>query len=470
MRKPKPDSRKTTTASKKAKAPSRSRPASGSRRRPPTPARATSPVANPEPAPAATPAVAAGAGSPAGEPVVVVSEPIAVTMPEAVFAARVPPPESARPLPLVRRGIFFDVENSSRPEHVAAMLDHLGIEWTARATDLVAIGNWRVVSHETARLLAQRGAQLVHSAPSVGVRDWSDLRIAVAAGAWLAAARPGDSIEIISDDQAFDAVGDVAATLGVQFRRLSFRGLAGLGQVEAARPPAPAAATHQRPRRGRRRHGPAPPARLHVASPPPRRVEAPPPAPPLVAATDEAAHTAPADEIKQAVEDLLATSREGVTLDAVGNALKARGFRRTSGSPRLITRLRRLRGLEVTARGIVRLVEPARPEEPPGAAPAEVEVRGSDTDVGPGPDLEPGGPGFPVEASTEAGETAAGSRGDAPGDQETQPPPAREGGSRAIVPGRRRRRRGGRRWRGRGPAPASVPVSVAVVDPPRENS
>ena len=49
----------------------------------------------------------------------------------------------------------------------------------------------------------------MHSAPSTGVRDWSDLRIAVAAGIWLAAARPGDVIEIVSDDRAFDAVGDV---------------------------------------------------------------------------------------------------------------------------------------------------------------------------------------------------------------------------------------------------------------------
>src|SRR5204862_349911 len=87
------------------------------------------------------------------------------------------------------------------------------------------------------RLLAERGAHLMHSAPSAGVRDWSDLRIAVAAGVWLAAARPGDRLEIVTDDQAFDAVGDVATSLGVGFHRLSYRALAGAGVEPPPRRP-----------------------------------------------------------------------------------------------------------------------------------------------------------------------------------------------------------------------------------------
>jgi hypothetical protein len=55
------------------------------------------------------------------------------------------------------------------------------------------------------------------------VKDWSDLRIAVDAGRWLATAYPADVLEIVSDDQAFDAVGDVAASFGVVFRRVSAR-------------------------------------------------------------------------------------------------------------------------------------------------------------------------------------------------------------------------------------------------------
>ena len=152
---------------------------------------------------------------------------IPLSSPEPLFAARVPPPESERPFPHRRRAIFFDVENTSRAQHIARVIDHLAIDRLGHRTEFVAVGNWRVVGHDTARLLAAHGAHLVHSAPSVGVRDWSDLRIAVAAGAWLAAARPGDVIEIVSDDRAFDAVGDVAASLGIFFRRLSYRGLTG---------------------------------------------------------------------------------------------------------------------------------------------------------------------------------------------------------------------------------------------------
>jgi hypothetical protein len=398
----------------------------------------------------------------------VVSEPIAVTVPEAAFAARVPAPEPPRPLPHIRRGIFFDVENSSRPEHVAAVLDHLDIDWITRGTDLVAIGNWRVVSNETARLLARRGAQLVHSAPSVGIRDWTDLRIAVAAGAWLAGARPGDSVEIISDDQAFDAVGDVAATLGVQFHRISFRALAGLGQVEAPPAPAPAALPHQRQRRGRRRRGSTPAPRTHApapAMPAPPRTAPPAPLPTTpspAAAEDAAAHTAPADEIKHVVEDLLAASPGGVTLDAVGNALKARGFRRTSGSPRLITRLRRLKGLEVTSRGIVRLVETAAHESPTHAslggevAEGERWVEAAPGVVIEGPDsVAAGGLAVTVEAGAEP---------DTVSSDDSGPAAAAAEAPRATAPWRRRRRRGGRRWRGRGLAGAPV----AVREPPRD--
>src|SRR5215510_13216468 len=106
-------------------------------------------------------------------------------------------PARPRRRPASRRGIFFDVENTSRPEHVSRVLDHLALDWVDQGTEVIAVGNWRVIGHETARILARRGAQLVHSAPSVGVRDWSDLRIAVSAGAWLASTRPGDAIEII---------------------------------------------------------------------------------------------------------------------------------------------------------------------------------------------------------------------------------------------------------------------------------
>ena len=177
-----------------------------------------------------------------------------------------PPPEPERPRPPGRRAIFLDVENTSRAQHLAHVIDHLGVDPWDRRTELVAVANWRVVGHEAARLLAARGAHLVHSAPSTGVRDWSDLRIAVAAGIWLAAARPGDVIEIVSDDRAFDAVGDVAASLGIEFRRLSYRRLKEDSPdtvVETeSRPPAVGASgsRRRRRRRGRGPGGPPPPS------------------------------------------------------------------------------------------------------------------------------------------------------------------------------------------------------------------
>jgi hypothetical protein len=298
-------------------------------------------------------------------------EPIVVTQPELVFAARADVAEPPRPLPAVRRGIFFDVENSSRPEHVAYVLDHLALDWTDRRTEFVAVGNWRVVSVETARLLARRGAQLVHSAPSTGVRDWSDLRIAVAAGAWLASARPGDSIEVVSDDQAFEAIGDVAASLGIAYRRLSFRALAGRGGVAAPERSPAVPRARGRGRRGRRRHGvslPAKPVAAHHTAP--AAAHAPATAQTFNAASDPdlERHPAPAEEIRKTVEELLASSPHGVTLDALSNALKAHGFRRPPGSLRLITRLRHLKGIEVTRSGLVRLVgahfASAAPPEP----------------------------------------------------------------------------------------------------------
>jgi hypothetical protein len=313
--------------------------------------------------------------------------------PEVEFAARAAarPPEPERPFPSGRRAIFFDVENTSRPQHIARVIDYLVVDRQGRRTDFVAVGNWRVIGHDTARLLAGHGAQLLHSAPSVGVKDWSDLRIAVAAGVWLGTARPGDVLEVISDDRAFDAVGDVAVGLGIAFRRLSYRALTGAPResepLAAAAPAEPrgesfgGGGSSGRRRRGRRGgHGRREPSVTHHAPPPP-------PSPPPSTPTDEAApHTAPHDELLGIARELIGRSSNGaVTLDSLANALKSRGFSRTPGSPRLITRLRRLRELAVSRSGHITLVdgasalaqppmEPA-PNEPPAIeAPAEAEA------------------------------------------------------------------------------------------------
>jgi hypothetical protein len=339
-----------------------------------------------------------------------------MVIPEPTFASRITPPEPAPPPPPNRRAVFFDVENTSRPEHVESVLRHLALDRYSVTLDLIAVGNWRVIGHDTARILAKGGAQCVHSAPSTGVRDWSDLRIAVAAGVWLAGARPGDVIDIISDDQAFDAVGDVAASLGVAFRRTSYRLMAGISHdMPVAEEPAGGQRGRRSRRGGRRRRGGGGRSGQGVAMPSP--VVAP------VYANANAngdavasePHTAPHDEIITVVRQLMATLPAGrdVNIDLLSNALKARGFSRPPGSPRLITRLRRIKELDVSRNGVITLRTDVA-EAPAGSDEGAVsyEESGGDAPVGDAP---------------------------APGGTEGEAPPRR-----------RRRRRGGRRRRGRG--------------------
>jgi hypothetical protein len=332
-------------------------------RRKPKPSKAAAPLAaTPTPEPATAPP------EPRAEP----APEIEFANPEFAFAARAAarPPEPERPFPTSRRAIFFDVENTSRPQHIARVIDYLSVDRLGRRTDFVAVGNWRVIGHDTARLLAGHGAQLLHSAPSVGVKDWSDLRIAVAAGVWLGTARPGDILEILSDDRAFDAVGDVATSLGISFRRLSYRGLTGLPReaepiVADAEPRAEPSSSSRR-RRGRRggyggrREMPS----AHAAPQPAARQVAP-----------AEPHTAPHDELLGVARDLIRVSPGGaVTLDTLANALKGRGFSRTPGSPRLITRLRRIRELTVSRSGHITLVDPhSAAQTPVDAEPLDAE-------------------------------------------------------------------------------------------------
>jgi hypothetical protein len=278
------------------------------------------------------------------------------------------------------------VENTSNETALQRVVEHLQIDRVQQDTDLIAVGNWKSVGARAARRLAAFGARLMHSAPSPGVRDWSDLAIAVAAGQRLAAARPGDVLEIVSDDRAFDAVGDAAAAAGIVFHRLSHRTLGAAAPTETAAAPRPrrrsrrgrggrqpakapssaaaeAAATEAAPsaapardsrRRGRRGRGKA--------------KAAPVPSGKAQTTTDEEAHAASHDQIVAALKRL---SKAGgsTTIDALANALRSESFQRPAGSPRLITRLRRLKDVEVSASGQVRLVTPQ--ETPAQAPPAD---------------------------------------------------------------------------------------------------
>jgi hypothetical protein len=371
----------------------------------------------PDPEPAAL-ELAPEPPEPAPEPVAEAPvEAVIVTgVPEAGFAARVLPPEPLPPRPSRRRGIFFDVENTSRAADISRVLQHLDLDWVGWSTEFMAVGNWRVIGHDTARLLAHHGAALVHSAPSVGVRDWSDLRIAVSAGVWLAGARPGDVIEIVSDDQAFDAVGDVAASLGVTFRRTSYRALAGGRGVTHVESASSEPRPHRSRRGGRRGYG-------DRRAPEPPRMPVPQP-------VSQEPHTAPHDEIVGLVRELLASAPGGVSLDALANALRERGFSRPPGSPRLITRLRRIKQLDLGRSGTIRLVDNGADGSLPGGAALALEAS----------------PPAAIESPAENSADVDTERAAAPAPGEPTPP---EGAPR------RRRRRGGRRRRGRrnnGPA------------------
>lgn len=416
---------------------------------------------------------------------------IELAEPAKAFAIRAAslPPEPERPFPSGRRAIFFDVENTSRPQHIARVIDYLVVDRMGKRTDFVAVGNWRVIGHDTARLLAGHGAQLLHSAPSVGVKDWSDLRIAVTAGVWLGTARPGDVLEVISDDRAFDAVGDVAVGLGIAFRRLSYRALTGTPReappLAVTSAPEPRVESFGgggggRRRRGRRGgHGRRETPIAPQAPPPP-----PPPAPRPLAEAEEP-HTAPHDELLGVARDLISVSPSGaVTLDSLANALKSRGFSRTPGSPRLITRLRRIRELSVSRSGHITLVDsgsspaPLPPVTPTSEAQPSPEAPPTPSREEPEPDAGPPMSSLPpaepeVEEDDDRGnrlgyderrravESAQASRyvdarsqlAGGPGYRtDSRPGDGRPGAGRAGE-GRRRSRRGGRR-RHRG-APAA---------------
>jgi len=384
--------------------------------------------------------------APEPDPVEAAPEPasglLPLAEPELAFAGRAAarPPEPERPLPTTRRAIFFDVENTSRVQHIARVIDHLAVDRLGRRTDFIAVGNWRVIGHDTARLLAGHGAQLLHSAPAVGVKDWSDLRIAVAAGVWLGTARPGDVLEVISDDRAFDAVGDVATSLGITFRRLSYRRLTGLATpapaapVEELAPPVshePRAESrggrHRRGRRGGRRH---------EAPPPPM------PAPAVAPPGAEEPHTAPHDELLGVARDLIQrASSHMTTLDALANALKTRGFSRPPGSPRLITRLRRIRELEVSRSGQITLVGagalPVSEAEPPAGVSQEAAEADEPT---PGNEWPPARESAALTYEDRRAAVEAAQYGGAPAALPSPPEPAPGDGGQP----RRRSRRGGR--------------------------
>jgi len=271
-----------------------------------------------------------------------------------------------------RRAIFIDVENTSSEEALSEVLYALKIDRAAQPTELTAVGNWRAVGQRLARHLASLGAQLVHSAPALGVRDWSDLWIAVAAGCWLGEARPGDVLEIVSNDRAFDAVGDAAAARGVVYRRLLHRRGATASPTAEPKPPSRRSRGGRRRRRGGRGTQAEPLAASAAAAAP-----APRPSQPFTDLALLEPHGASRDQMIAVIGRLTnGDTGRWVNLDILEKALKSEGFARPPGSPRLVTRLRMLKEVEVDSHGRVHIVpgvapvsEPLQTAEPASAPP-----------------------------------------------------------------------------------------------------
>jgi hypothetical protein len=95
------------------------------------------------------------------------------------------------------------------------------------------------------------------------------------------------------------------------------------------------------------------------------------------------AHTAPHDELVEVVRELADHAPNGaVLIDTLARALKERGFSRPPGSPRLITRLRRIRQLEVSQTGRITLADSGGAAATPadGSPLADAEVEAAEVD------------------------------------------------------------------------------------------
>src|SRR4029077_16679709 len=170
------------------------------------------------------------------------------------------------------------------------------------------------------------------------------------------------------------------------------------------------------------------------------------PAAPLA---DSPAHTAPLDELVDIVRELAQRSPNGaVLIDTLARTLKDRGFSRPPNSPRLITRLRRIRELAVSRTGMITLVgvssgRDAGADESREAAAENGNGRHDEVDV---------------EVDVE------GEEGPGPGNEAAQEPVAiaAEGSSsRPRRRGRRRRRRRGGGGSGGGGGGGTPPPSPA---------
>jgi hypothetical protein len=159
--------------------------------------------------------------------------------------------------------------------------------------------------------------------------------------------------------------------------------------------------------------------------------------------------------------------KRSVSIDAVANALKSRGFQRSPGSPRLVTRLRRIKELLVSPSGTITLAEDGAPPASEPQVESEPRVETAAQIV-----LKPRDEVVKIDEADEADEVDDDRQPDFLRWRESEPElPEIDGNRASPAPGpgprpgpsgppARSRRRRRRRWRGgpRQSAPGSQPA------------
>ena len=273
-----------------------------------------------------------------------------------------------------RRAIFIDVENTSSEDDLFEVLEALHIDRGAQPTELTAVGNWRAIGQRLARHLATHrravGAQRARP-PACATGAICGSPSPPAAGS--VQAQPGDVLEIVVQRPrlrrgrrcgrgARRGLPPPAAQARLAGRRQRCGRRRGAERRPAIARRSPSPRTRHRERAGRAgRPAPRPaPASTprHVAAPAARTAQ-PKPAhrapshPPL----HDEAHGATRDQIVSVIGRLSGSDpTRWINLDVLEKALKSEGFARPPGSPRLVTRLRMFKDVEVDSHGRARLV------------------------------------------------------------------------------------------------------------------
>jgi len=118
--------------------------------------------------------------------------------------------------------VLLDIGESTGVAAIASALDDLGSQSLNSDGAVLAVSAGCTLDPEAALLLARRRVRSIPVRPEPGSGIRRGVALAVAAGLWLSSSKPGDLLEIVSDDLIFDTVGNVATGRGAVFRRVPY--------------------------------------------------------------------------------------------------------------------------------------------------------------------------------------------------------------------------------------------------------